>query len=490
MALVFDTARALRTHGSRVALVEAIVAAPEGTQETRAYEWKSQINLDNKTWRFRAAKAVLGFANRDPALALRWFEGCAYFVAGASPGELNGTSVVDAASLEDMLAPYVGKGPAGPDWSPDYVELDGKHVLVITIEPPRMGHPIWTLLKEYTPDKGEARLHPGAVFARQEASTETASPADIVMLARRAAATGSTLGGLSLVLSPKSQAVPIDTSKTAFKAWLDAEREATKAPPEPKPRPVPRAVLDLTTDAAKAKGVTVGELFRSIEGLGAAGFARGFALSTDSRTRQQYDDAVDRYLKAAAGRLPGLVMRSAIRGGLGKIVLDLRNDSPNNFHKVEVELYISTSSAQAYFESFEVPGKRLPTRPIAFGKDRQDLFGYASALRVPSPYIPSFLPNIGVNRGNIDNSGSSRIRLPHVDVRPNRLAELDVFYLVVPPEMAGKTVTATWTATATDASGDMEGTLEIPVMARVPTTADLMADVENDDGRFESEDDE
>jgi len=61
---------------------------------------------------------------------------------------------------------------------------------------------------------------------------------------------------------------------------------------------------------------------------------------------------------------------------------------------------------------------------------------------------------------------------------------------LVPPELAGKTITASWTATATDASGDMEGTIEIPVSTRIPITDELMHDVENDDGRFESADDE
>lgn len=36
----------------------------------------------------------------------------------------------------------------------------------------------------------------------------------------------------------------------------------------------------------------------------------------------------------------------------------------------------------------------------------------------------------------------------------------------------------------------MEGTIEIPVSTRIPITDELMHDVENDDGRFESADDE
>lgn len=485
MALVIDIARALRSHHSRVELVEAIVAAPAGTQETQAIEWKSQVDLADRLWRFRLAKGVLGFANRDPSVAARWFEGCAYLVAGASPGQLAGTEAIDAAKLEDMLAPYLGKGPAGPDWSPDYIEVDGKHVLVITVEPPRAGNPIWTLLKEYAPATGEPPTQAGTVMARHKASTDTASPADIAMLTRRATTTGSSLVGLSLVLSAESSAAPIDTGDGAFRVWFDAEAATLKLPPEP-PKREPNVInrVDLNPDPTKTLGLKMADLLRAAEKAGA------FPLPpTDSRTREEYELEVSTYLAKSAERLPGVVQRSAIRRGWGKVVLDLRNDTPNNFHEVEVELYIATPGAQAYFESFHVPGRRLSSRPTPYGKEHHGMFDYISSLSLPSSYVPSFLPSVGINRGEIDNSASARIRFPHVDVRPKRLAELDVFYLVVPPDLAGTTITASWSATATDASGDMAGNIEIPVMGHVPTTGELLADAENDDGRYDSEDD-
>ncbi len=479
VTLRIDTTRALRSHHSHVELVKAIIAAPKSTQETQAVEWKIGIDLTDRGWRAKLAKGVLGFANRDPDVAVRWFEGCAYFVAGASPGELSGTAVFDSAKVEDMLAPYLGKGPAGPEWSSSYIEVDGKSVLVVTVEPPRWGSRIWTLLKEYASEKGEP-LRAGDIFVRQHASTERASPADIDMLTRRATATGTRLGGLSIVLKANTAAVPIDIRDVTVAAWLDGEREALKLHPDP-PKQPPNVLNNVTLSAAKRKALTVEDI------LGAANFAGKFTMP-DPRTREKYQAELDGYLTKAGQSLPGVLIRSAVRREWGRIDLSLRNDTFDNYHKVEVELYIQTQGVAAFFESREVPGYRLPARPVPFGKGGRSMFDSIGAFRMPSYLNNAVVPSVSANRGSIDNSASSRIRLPHVDVRPKRLAELDTFYLVVHPDLAGTTISASWTATATDASGDMEGAIDIPVMPRLPTTAELLSDTKDDDGDFDFDD--
>ncbi len=479
MTLRIDTTRALRSHHSHVELVEAIVAAPQSTQETQAVEWKSEIDLTDRGWRARLAKGVLGFANRDPEVAARWFEGCAYFVAGASPGEVTGTAVFDSAKVEDMLAPYLGKGPAGPEWSSSYVEVDDKQVLIVTVEPPRWGSRIWTLLKEYTPANSEQPMRAGTIFVRHQASTDTASPADVDMLARRSAATGTRLGGLSLVLNANAAAVPIDIREVTTTAWLDAERDALKLPPEPSKEPA--KVINVSLDPTKRKVLTREDILRT------ADFAGKFALP-DPRTREKYQAELDAYLTKAGTSLPGVLIRSAFRREWGRIDLSVRNDTPDNFHKVEVELYIQTPGVAAFFDSGEVPGYRPPTRPIPFGKAGRSMLDSLAGFRMPNYLTNAVVPNVSMRRGSIDNSSPSRITLPHVDVRPKRLVELDRFYLVVHPDLAGTSITASWTATATDASGDMEGTIDIPVISRVPTTAELLSDASDDDGDFDFDD--
>ena len=98
-------------------------------------EWKSEGDASEKKWRAELAQQVLGMANRDPDAAGAWFGGCAYVLLGVAPGELRGTRVHDSADIEKWLAPYVGRTPDGPEWTSTFPEIDGKHVLVLTIEP-------------------------------------------------------------------------------------------------------------------------------------------------------------------------------------------------------------------------------------------------------------------------------------------------------------------------------------------------------------------
>lgn len=481
MTLRIDTARALRSHSSHVELVRAIVAAPPSTQETQAVEWKSTLDLDDRGWRARVAKGILGFANRDPDVAVRWFEGCAYFVGGASPGEANGTKVFDAAKVESMLMPYLGKEPAGPVWSSDYVEVDGKSVLVVTVEPPRWGSHIWTLRKEYAPTKGEA-LRVNDIFVRHHASTERATQADIDMLTRRAAATGTRLGGLSIVMKAAASAVPLDLTDSAVEAWVESERQALRLPPEPSVGPTPSK-----GDASAPRRALTREDILATPNDVSARLADVFGRMTlagmkpDPRTREKYQAELDGYLKKGAKALRTALVGSAFGRNWGRIELLVRNDTPDNYHGVEVELYID-APVVALFEE-DVPHTTMPKRPIAFGKDIRPMFADAvslGTLRVPSYLNNPRLPSIRRAK-EIDNSASARIPMPAVDVRPRRTAELDTFYLFARPELAGTTVTAVWTATATDASGDMEGTIDIPVMDYLPTTEELLAKAKDSD---------
>lgn len=481
VTLRIDASRALRTHHSHVELVKAIVAAPESTQETYAVEWKTEVDLADRGWRARLAKGVLGFANRDPALVTRWFEGCAYLVVGACPGRLVGTTVVDAAKVEAALAPYVGKGPDGPDWSSSYVDVDGKSVLILTVEPPRLGSRIWTLQKEYAPTKGEA-LRAADIFVRHQASTERASQSDIDMLTRRAASGGTQLGGLTVLLPAKAAAVPIDIRDETVAAWLDSEREALKLPPEPPPEP--KRVIQVPSDPAARKLLTREDILKSAD----FGTSIGKMMRMrEPRSREKYQAELDAYLTKAGERLPGVLLRSAVRRELGRIALTVRNDTLDNYHAVEVELYIDVAGVLAFFDSGDIGGRTLPGRPVEWGKGGGSAFDAITSFRMP--YVPRpIMPNVSIPRGRIDNSHSSRITLHPADVRPKRTADLDEFYLLVHPEHAGTTLTATWTATATDASGSMEGTFNIPVAARVPTTDELLSDAYDDDGDIDLDD--
>lgn len=76
MSLRVDTARAHRTLAELAELVQAIVASDGKLgQESHWLEWKGPLPIDKQEGHFHIARAILGFANRDPQRAARVCEG-------------------------------------------------------------------------------------------------------------------------------------------------------------------------------------------------------------------------------------------------------------------------------------------------------------------------------------------------------------------------------------------------------------------------------
>lgn len=174
MALSIDTNRALRSVSELRELVEAIRDALSHEQETDAIEWKATVDLTEKKWQAEIARQVIGFANRHPGRAATSFGGCAYLVLGASPGTVSGITPVDSAKLDDTVSVYAGTD--GPQWSPDYVQVDGKTVLVVTVEPPLWGHRVCAFRKAFE------TYEDGDVFMRRNGKTEKANHQEMRML--------------------------------------------------------------------------------------------------------------------------------------------------------------------------------------------------------------------------------------------------------------------------------------------------------------------
>jgi hypothetical protein len=170
VTLVIDTSRPLRSPAAQVELVQAVLAADE-TDETEWVEWKSLLDLTRAEGRFAIASQILGFANRHPDRASRFVGGCAYLIVGAEPGTMSGQPVMDPADLDNALRPYLGD--AGPVWSPLWPKVSGCHVLVVTVEAPRWGDPIFVLRKAFD------RHEDGTVFVRRPGATRRASAAEM-----------------------------------------------------------------------------------------------------------------------------------------------------------------------------------------------------------------------------------------------------------------------------------------------------------------------
>ena len=487
VTLGLDSSSALRSLPRYQELVRAIFEAPDSTQEMPCIEWKRQGDAKDKKWRAELAKQVLGFANRDPEVAATWFGGCAYVLVGVAPGLLNGSPVHDAAQIESWLAPYVGRVPNGPEWNTAYVELDGKAVLVLTVEPPQLGHAAWPCRKEYLADPKAAghdptiALRDGAIYVRHKASTEEASSADIEMLNRRAVGSRRRIGGVSLLLGAESRAAALDASPESIAAWIEGERERLKPPP-PTPR-APKAqtvrVSDLDPNSSLAK--TAKMIAELSESAISKSFATGL-FEADTRTPEDYQKEVDAYIGKAEKRLPAVVMWRAYERGLGRLALFVRNDTDDPIRQLQVEIHIPGEGFAAFDEG-DIESATMPERPVMLGKNVRSQFAAMSAINIAGLGLnryDRYLPNIGpIGRGvRIDNSGSVRLTFDALDLYPQESADLTEVRLFTNPTLAGKTLAAEWSARSRDASGVMRGRIDIEVAATVPSLDELLAELE------------
>jgi hypothetical protein len=113
----------MRTADELLALVRAVVAAlPE--DELDWIERKCHGDLTGKPTQGTIARHILGMASHMPTRAAAQAPGCGYLVMGAKPGSLAGIIAAVPAVLGQGVQSYLG--PAGPAWSPQYVQDGGK----------------------------------------------------------------------------------------------------------------------------------------------------------------------------------------------------------------------------------------------------------------------------------------------------------------------------------------------------------------------------
>jgi hypothetical protein len=121
--LDFDSTRRVAGVASLRRLVAAIESA-DPNDEDEFVEWKGTLDLTTTEAAYHIGRAILAFANRDPAFAARRFEGCGYVVVGVEPGAHEGVTPIDPVDLAAQIDRFVG-GVKGPDWEARYVEHAG-----------------------------------------------------------------------------------------------------------------------------------------------------------------------------------------------------------------------------------------------------------------------------------------------------------------------------------------------------------------------------
>lgn len=166
-----------------VKLVHRVVHEP-GLQESEWLEWKSKTDLRHRMWQARAARFILGAANRPALGSARPYGDSAFLLLGVEPGAAAGTAIVDPAVVTQGLLRFLG--PVGPHYSLDYVNVEKGAVAVITVPRPEPGNRPFLARGTYSAEKEE--LRDGRIYIRRRGLTTEATASDIdAMLSERIA---------------------------------------------------------------------------------------------------------------------------------------------------------------------------------------------------------------------------------------------------------------------------------------------------------------
>ncbi|MGY1885156.1 hypothetical protein ACI799_07635 [Blastococcus sp. SYSU DS0753] len=412
---MLDIARdvALRSPAELQRLVEAVVAA-EPNDESRSVEWKGTLDLSHRDGAFAVARCILGLANRYPPQVENDFGGLGYMVVGAEPGNLAGLTPIDPVDLDNKMSQYLGT--RHPQWSPQYITVDGKQVLVVLVEPPQWGDFIWLLRKEWSDGK---RVVPvGTVFVRGTAKTAPATDADFDKLQERIVR--------RVVEAPS---LDLDVSVTA--------------------PPLIRVVAD---DETVASWLTEHE-----------------RMLLDHSSRASYRYRVSSHMTELSERLVDVFFSRLISRDDPAYVVMVQNPSLKNYPNVEMVLRCSDGTKMWAFADPDELHDEFPSPP-ALGL----------GLEVPAylpvmPTIPALSTGVEIELGD-DEPPIITLRMN--DVRPRGKATSEPFYLFVDAN-AGETVTFQYVLTSTRVDAIAEGVITVNVSDRLVNLRDVVAVAEN-----------
>jgi hypothetical protein len=477
--VALKTTSALRGTNELRRLLDAIVAATDH-DEADWLEWTSNLDLTTKDECFPIARTVLGMANRSPERANLMCEGLGYIVVGAEPGRVEGVTSVDPARLDQLIEPYLG-GSEGPRWTPTYVVDGDKTVLVVSVEAPRPGDPMFTLRREFD------RYLSGAVFVRKQGRTVQADASDMDALQRRLTAIGRT-GGASLDVRavgnlPLSWIVP-DATRPAIECWANRRHddliEESRAVERSRHEPEEPAEPDFTRlTGLQASIAAMAQQQNSLRRMMEQASLGSFLEEEDTRTLDEYVEQVDKWrdrlVEAALEALPG----AYVAHGHGVLALEVENLGSRFLPDVEVDVRFEFEGAAGYDD--EPRQLRLPSPPRALGKPRPraDLF----PAGLVSPAVPaSYLSDIGgIGRRTWVEEGSIVVKFGIGDLRQHATDTSDDVYIFLTERPEDGVLHGTWKATVRDIDGLLTGIIDIPVCEDAVDAVELLTATVEDD---------
>jgi hypothetical protein len=486
MVIDLDLTRELRGVDGLRSLVHAIVAA-DPSDEALWVEWKTDIDLTDKSGCMKVASAILGMANRPVEEAARVCEGFGYLIVGAEPGNLVGVYVPDPADWVTRVEQYL-KSDVAPIWIHTTIPVDGLNVLVVTVDPPKHGDPIWTLRKELTP------VRSGTVFVRKPGKTERATADDMDALQQRLIAGGPPLPDLvvEIVGDVPVPWLPGPAALEHASAWARSERDRhaaeAQAVEEERNQPArteeeaitPLYNLGVGGRSVLREAAKYQEIARTLQNTLASSALARFQNEPDQRTLDEYLEQLEEW----AGKLERAahedLLRRYFERGNGVAQVKVTNNSTQYLPDVEVRLHIDVAQVSGFEEI--PPGTGLPAPPRAFGQPKPTPL-LTSMQRPYLPVLPSYdvAPHTDYVRDTTIEDGSIHLTLDAGEIRPRRQHTGDEFciLLLARPDL-GK-LPVTWFATVKDRDWIVEGAFDLPVQEDPIHVPDLFADEEDED---------
>ncbi|MFD0142896.1 MULTISPECIES: hypothetical protein [unclassified Streptomyces] len=450
MALEFDTRRPPVRASQYLELVKAVRAA-SAADELDWLEWKSTLdfqpkNKADKSSRAHLARAIIGFANRQPDVALRNVEGYGFLVVGVDPEGYYGVDELDSVELERWITPYVGEEI---DWRTTYVHVSEEGherlpVLIVTVSPPSWGDPIYCIRKEIPPPpRGESEqtkdketIREATIFVRRTGRTDRARAVDIDRLGERLLRRHQ---ALDLTLSVQQGVVhPVVTPADDLDRVVEAERERLVRP---------------------LRSATGGSAMEQM--------MRGFSYpgsTPDQRSREEYLEEVNQYLEALRKALPKTLPEVAALAA-PRIALRLHNRTHIHLKDVQIRLELPDGVLALPpmdpddQDKSEPVSRELPKAPRPYGPVKRDMYGGLppSLLQGFPGVMPASLPHTW----EIEVVANTVV-FPEEDVRVGLSEDLAPFVAVTEQPLSG-TLQVSWTATATNMEGTAQGTLALPI---------------------------
>jgi hypothetical protein len=449
----YDVRRLPRSLPEWDRLVTALGRATDDTVEASWLELKGPLDLTTKEHRFKVARAILSFANRDPDAAAPFCDGHGLVVIGVAEGRVVGTPRFEDHQLMKALRPYLGNDDRGPRWTVYRHRVDDhSDVLVIVVDAPRPADRIFTLQQAY------GNSYAGTIFTRPSTESEPADPAAVEMLSRRLVARTR---DFQVYLTLNADAITRHTwDPSVLEPVLEREFQHYWQQ-VPQPRHVTPGTKIAGISAAHIKALTSISSDVS-EKLALAGSAWGTRHEED-RTKEEFREELAVWIEKVRTDFPTVVL-DLLAGRLPVARFTVTNTCGRFLEDLEVVVHIDGPVIQ-----HPKPGRsndladRLPRRPRRWGPWTERRWDASSFAQLPAMQRPPLPPR--PNGSSFRNSGSVTVHLSCAELRPGRSHTFteeddhtDVVLLTTDLDLASTRITATATARGIDDTCDIEFT--------------------------------